>query len=229
MIINNSHGFVFVHIPKNAGTSIARYYSQLSGINDVEIGGTDMGEALLPIFVERHRVGKHAPYRKIRGLLESNPLPRSYFSFAFTRNPYERTLSTFLFLKQWLPGSHAERAKSAFEEILDVNDMIHSSFWQESDIDNMFKPQVFWVTDERQESLIVDFCGRVENLREDISRLNKKLNVNLPEFEIRLNITERGSAVSGYNRDSIEIMKERYKSDFDFFSYDLQPPIYLVE
>ena len=113
--------------------------------------------------------------------------------------------------------------------MLDVNDMIHSSFWQKSDVDNMFKPQVFWVTDARQESLIVDFCGRVENLREDISLLNKKLNVNLPEFEIRLNITERGSAVSGYNRDSIEIMKERYKSDFDFFSYDLQPPIYLVE
>ncbi len=229
MIINNSHGFVFVHIPKNAGTSIARYYSQLSGINDVEVGGTDMGEALLPQFVQRHKVGKHAPYRKIKGVLESNPLPKHYFSFAFTRNPYERTLSTFLFLKQWLPGSHAERAKSAFEEISDVNDMIHSRFWQETDIDNMFKPQVFWVMDAQQESLIVDFCGRVDNLSEDISRLNQKLNVDLPEFEIKLNITERGDAVSGFSRDSIAIMKERYKSDFDFFSYDPQPPLELVE
>jgi hypothetical protein len=227
VIINNSHQFVFIHIPKNAGTSIARYYSALSRLIDIEVGATALGEAALPHIVERHGVGKHAPFRKIRRILSETSNIDSYFSFAFVRNPYERTISTFSFLKKWLPRSHATKAAKAFQPLKTVNDMLQSEFWQSSDIDNMFKPQTFWVTDA-DGKVIIDFWGKVESICEDIATVNERIGVELPAFDISLNRTRKAKGKGFLTNQSVEILQDRYSRDFELFDYPLEPSANLL-
>ena len=227
MIVNNSHQFIFIHIPKNAGTSIARYYSVLSRLIDIEVGATELGEAALPHIIKRHSVGKHAPIRRIRRILSETSDIDSYFSFAFVRNPYERTISTFSFLKKWLPRSHATKAAKAFQPLKTVNDMLQSEFWQSSDIDNMFKPQNFWVTDLDGKE-IIDFWGKVESISEGIATVNERIGVELPPFDISLNRTRKGKGKGLLTDQSVKILQQRYSRDFELFDYSLEPPVNLL-
>ncbi len=227
MIINNSHQFIFIHIPKNAGTSIARYYSALSRLIDIEIGATELGEAALPQIIERHGVGKHAPLRRIRRVLSETSDIDSYFSFAFVRNPYERTISTFNFLKRWLPNSHATKAAKAFEPLKTVNDMLQSEFWQSSGMDLMFEPQTLWVTDW-DGKVIIDFWGKVESIDEGIETVNKRIGVELPAFDLSLNRTRKSKENGLLTNQSVEILQGRYSRDFELFDYPLEPAVHLL-
>lgn len=222
-IINKSHQFVFVHIPKAAGSSIAKYYRQLSRVNDIEIGASISGTTTVPDAIWKHEIGKHAPYHRIKRFLADDPLKKDYFSFCFARNPYDRVISTFFFLKKWLPNNTEVQARDIFEGFNDVNDMVSSDFWRNSDIDNMFKPQCFWVTDEGGK-VIIDFHGKVESLKDGIHYVNRQIGVDLPDFDIRINVKKRQIFTPGLNKESINIIQQRYQQDFDLFEYSAKPP-----
>ena len=98
-IINHSHRFVFVHIPKNAGTSVAHYLSQLSSYRDQEIGATDLGEAIAPAFRRRFRLHKHSTFAEIEE--RTGPETADYRSIAVVRDPADRARSIYSFLRKW--------------------------------------------------------------------------------------------------------------------------------
>jgi hypothetical protein len=100
-IINHSHRFVFVHIPKNAGTSVAHYLSQLSTYRDQEIGATELGEAIAPAFRGRFQLHKHSTFAEIEEA--TGPEIHDYTSVAVVRDPVDRVRSLYSFLRQW-PG-----------------------------------------------------------------------------------------------------------------------------
>src|SRR3989304_5138015 len=99
MIINNTFGFIFVHVPKAAGTSVAHFFSKFSCYCDLEVGGTSLGEALQEPFRKRYGLSKHSTAMEIRAVI-GDVLWKKYFSFAFVRNPYERAFSAYHFLKR---------------------------------------------------------------------------------------------------------------------------------
>ena len=39
MIINNRYRFIYLHVPKTAGTTVSTILNQLSGPTDIDIGG----------------------------------------------------------------------------------------------------------------------------------------------------------------------------------------------
>jgi len=59
-IINNKYKFIFVHVPKNGGTSITNFLSSYSTALDIEIGGTQIGELLQTSYIERYGISKHS-------------------------------------------------------------------------------------------------------------------------------------------------------------------------
>jgi hypothetical protein len=99
-LINHTYGFVFVHVPKNAGTSVAQYLSQLSTYRDQEIGGTALGEAAAPHYRERFSLHKHSTLAEIRDVISPDDLAR-YRTIAVVRDPADRVRSIFAFLRTW--------------------------------------------------------------------------------------------------------------------------------
>jgi Sulfotransferase family len=99
-LINHTYGFVFVHVPKNAGTSVTRYLSPLSTYRDLEIGATRLGEEMAPAFRERFGLHKHSTLAEIRDVMGPEAMA-GYRTIAVVRDPEDRVRSVYRFLSTW--------------------------------------------------------------------------------------------------------------------------------
>ncbi len=215
-IINNTHRFIFIHIPKAAGTSLSQYYcQQCSTIADVEIGGSAMGEAIQAFYLKRFKITKHATALEIRTALGMSVF-NQYFRFSFVRNPFDRTISTFKFLKKWLPGSELVEHANVFGQFDNVNDMINSAYWETPGIDKIFQPQWRWLYDDSGMHL-ANYIGKVEAISDDVKKLNCRLGLNLAPLSIHNNKTSEDAV--HLSASSMEKISNRYCKDFEIFGY----------
>jgi hypothetical protein len=217
-IINNKYKFIFIHIPKTAGTSLSVYYGQIMTPIDVEIGGSAIGEILQPYYMKRFGINKHSAANTFKYIL-GDKVFNDYYKFCFVRNPFDRIVSVYKFLKTWLPNSMATEHAKIFENFNSLMDMLNSEYWQNTPgVDNMFQPQAYWVLDVNNK-MLVDYVGRVENIVTDIHALNKSLNLELPMFDISLNQSLKNKENITITKGGIELIKNRYAIDFDTFNY----------
>lgn len=220
MIISNSRRFIFIHVPKTAGTSVTRELSRLTTFRDIEVGGTQYGEKLQDMFAARFDLRKHSPGRKIKA--KAGPeVWRGFFVFAFVRNPYARAFSAWKFLCKWRDGPHhAEVSQQSFE------DFVLSEAFSAGDVE-IAKPQAWWLADVEGVLLEgIDFIGRVEDFdldfefvlstitrRRAASRSLERANVSTTPEEWRDAMTP--AAVASINAT--------YAADFELFGYDRLP------
>jgi uncharacterized membrane protein len=115
-IINHTYGFVFIHIPKNAGSSTANYLSQLSAYRDQEVGVTRVGELVAPALRSRYLLHKHATHSEIKTVMGRDDIS-SYATIAVVRHPYERAYSAYTFLQQWDGWRRNERFADLAERL----------------------------------------------------------------------------------------------------------------
>ena len=110
---------IFIHIPKNAGTSIETYFKKED-------------------FKKQPR--KHADIKDIKN--EFLNLYESYSKFAIIRNPYDRIVSWYFFTKQKLTSMEKTYKMAPF------NDWIKdpSKYWKAiKDPISFLKPQYEWI------------------------------------------------------------------------------------
>ncbi|MDB2347376.1 sulfotransferase family protein [Verrucomicrobiales bacterium] len=146
---------VFIHIPKTAGTSVVK---ALFGSSS-----------------------RHIPWEEFH---RTNGRKFSdYYKFAFVRNPWDRLLSAYLFLKRGgMNPTDAAWAKECLGQYNDFESFVHE--WVS--VENIeswvhFIPQYKWIYDD-QETLQMDYVGRMESIGEDFQTVAKRLgrNVELP-------------------------------------------------
>jgi hypothetical protein len=152
MIISHEHRFIFLKTKKTAGTSIELALSQLCGPDDIIAPITESDEALRaagsgprnwrrhgwwqsprPLFKRRWlKVGpqdygfyNHMPAAEARALLNDDNIWRSYFKFAFDRNPWDRQISWYFYKtksKRFAPSfdRFMNRRARAYVELRDL-------------------------------------------------------------------------------------------------------------
>ena len=162
MILNHQHHFLFIHVPKAAGTTIARALSPLTTFRDIELGGTQYGEAIQERFAARFDLRKHSTGAAIRAKCPAH-VWRRFFVFAFVRNPYARAYSVYRFLQRWKDGPH-----HGFATALSFGDFLGSEEVASGAIE-IARPQAHWVTQAGRTLPGLDFVGRVESFAEDFS------------------------------------------------------------
>ena len=193
MIISDSHSFVFVHIPKNAGTSIR---AALEAFADGQSAASrDTTHETLPALIARH------------------PELKTHFKFAFARNPWERLVSFFFYSKQKLsrtfPQFQALEGVEAMLRLLDRNvtwicDM-HAA-----------RPQYEYICGEDGQRL-TDFVGRYEHLAADFAVACQRAGIEtvLP----RKNASRHGHYTGYYNSWCRDFVAVRYGRDIREFGY----------
>jgi hypothetical protein len=186
---------IFVHIPKCAGVSICRSL----------FGNLGAGH---------HTI---ASYREIFTEEEFD----SYFKFAFVRNPWDRLVSAYFFLKGG--GFHAEDKRWAQENLSEYADF-DSFVKQWLNRGNArswihFRPQhEFLCTDNKEPQL--DFIGHYENLADDFARVRARLGINA---ELQYLNSEQGGTRDYrrcYNEETIQRVADVYREDIQCFGYD---------
>jgi len=223
MIINHSHKFVFVHVPKTAGTAVSTMLRSLSTYKDLEIGTGDLGQELQASYGQRYGLVKHAQAHRIRRVMGEEDW-QGYFTFGFARNPFSRLLSIYHFLNSWdkLPEA-AARELAQFD---DFEDFVLGDIWAKTPgPSGIYRPQTSWLTSKGQPNkLIVDFVGRQEHLAEDMGKIADRIGGG-----IRFNTEQRANVTPSYRKKiqwtnrMINRVLDRYRHDFELLGYSTQP------
>lgn len=184
---------IFVHIPKCAGVSVNQtLFGNLAG------GHTTL-EEYLNVF-EPHCIN-------------------SYFKFTIVRNPWDRIVSAYFFLKK---GGFGEEDRNWFNEELGSFSSFDDFVKRWLNKENIwkwhhFRPQYHYMLDKR-EKVPLDFVGFLENLDDDFSYITKKIGIraDLP----RSNKSEHRNYQDYYNDETKEIVGEVYSKDIKMLGYN---------
>ena len=142
----------------------------------------------------------------------SREFDQTAYKFCFSRNPYDRAVSLFFYLKNIdrVPQSMAflEFCRQLHDKGCEDIGLYNLNGWSQCN------PQVRWI-----ESVKIDFIGRFESLENDFNRILNDLKLQPVELPHH-NITNHKHYSSYYCKESREIIQNFYQEDFQFFGYD---------
>jgi hypothetical protein len=204
-VISDRHRCIFVHIPRCAGTSI----------EDVLWPGSRREEELWMGFVDqyhnRYQTGglQHLLARQIRQEVGDERFS-SYFKFTVVRNPFDRAVSQFAYMKQRpdLRSFIGMPEDASFPEYVALIRGERHVQWE---------PQSSFVVDLDGE-LLVDFIGRFEALDSDMSRVLSRLGL-APDVTPHRNASDRRAYASYYTAECQAQVEDMYREDIDRFGY----------
>jgi hypothetical protein len=185
-------GSIFVHIPKCAGTSLRESLG-------IPLGG-------------------HATLIDYQKRLPPEDFERA-FKFTFVRNPWDRLVSGFFFLKNRdLKGNHTW-AKKNLATTDDFDTFVRrwvtpENVWSFSH----FRPQYYYVSLEHKMPA-VDFVGYYENITADFPLLCEKLKIQGALQEENRNPIRKRDYVDYYTDETRRIVAEVYAKDIELFGY----------
>lgn len=218
MLISYSHRFIFVHIYKVAGTSIAdslgRYTAK--GVDRHSPAMRFLRTLGVHRLVPRRRLRKtraqrHSTAREIREHLPAEVF-NGFYKFAFVRNPWDWQVSLYHFALD--DDSHAQhqltRSLGSFEKYLE---------WR---VDGHYRLQKDFVVDDDGE-LIVDFVGRYETLARDFAEICDHLGIDGPRLPHHRSSAHRDYRTY-YTPATAALVAEAFREDIEFFGYQFQQP-----
>ena len=232
MIISNNHKFIFIHVHKCAGSTIAHLLKPYTQWNDIELGVTTYGENIQAAYRERFGIWKHARAIEVRQVI-GDDLFSSYFKFAFVRNPLYRVISFYTFFQRLLKDCHRDMLATinswpiskAMAETGSFPEFIRHTGFQE--------PPMFRLLTEaplRPTRLLVDYIGKVENFARDIAYVFERIGLPVPKRVEKKNVSQNETQkLADYysSEEDLSYVYEKYKRDFDLFGYSLEEGIEL--
>jgi hypothetical protein len=229
MIISHEHKFIFLKTRKTAGTSIELALSQFCGPDDVITPISKSDEALRAPGSEprnwrvhrwwqsplsRFKRGwrklgppdycfyNHIPAKQARALLDDEKVWRSYFKFAFERNPWDQQVSAyhFRYRRTENPPPFSDYMRNR-RRVLINNYEIYS-------IDG---------------DLCVDFLGRFENLAADFRKVLDEIGLSFEQElpRAKTNFRPRGKHYRDYyDEETREIVRDWYAPTIRLLGYE---------
>ena len=233
---NNSQNFIFVHIPKNGGCSIAKiilpyvWNPQLSYIYDSihDLFPKNIRSSIKSLFSVKGNpktflareflrkfkgIKSHMRAKEIKDYI-GEEFYNTSFVFAVARNPYIREVSRFKFVRK----SENHRCNKLFKSFKDFNDYVDFRYEKYKQGNNI--TQKSFLMDEK-DNIIFDQYIKLENINKDFEEVIQKLG--LPNNTVIPHINKtRGKTnwTDYYSKESSKKIREVCSEDFEFFNYD---------
>jgi hypothetical protein len=184
---------LFIHIPKNAGTSISKSFN-------------------MDFF--------HYPYTYYETILTKEQL-ETYYKFTIVRNPWDRIVSCYSYATMLYSHFHSPNKTTLYDIHPDYKLLKNKTFLEcvkllKTD-PQKFKhecwfPQSYWITDSSK-NIIVDKIFKFENINELSEKFN---NLQIP----KINSSNRNEDFkSYYTEESMNLIHDIYKQDIITFNY----------
>jgi sulfotransferase famil protein len=232
MIICHNKKFIFIHVPKAAGSSIKNYLKGFLRFDDVncQLDGADINvkaaqlggaPAYLRYMRAEHGIHKHVTAKEIREKMGVDYF-NQFFSFAFVRNPYARAYSAYRFTLLWDAKLRPESKR--YQEIKDMNfeAWLSSSYVVEHKM-LQTKPQARWLPKPN----LVSFIGKTEKFDESMYEILHRITGNAKKTA---ELVERWSGVKNnqsagldewknMSGEAVDQIYKLYNRDFELFNY----------
>jgi hypothetical protein len=190
---NDIYKVIFVHIPKNAGTSVLSLLENSNSVYQTHVTYREFYSA------DRARFEK-------------------YSKFCITRNPYDRLVSAYHYLKQGgdqqgdLIYRDNERDRFASFEVF-VKSLTYDDVFGLT----VLNPQWIYVYSLEYEKIMVDEIFKIEDLSKFDDYLNSR---GVVKSLLTKNKSVRNVWKDYYSRELYEIVNKIYSKDFDLFGYE---------
>ncbi len=221
MILAPDKRFIFIHVPKAAGTSIHGALSQHDiffsvAKNDVVTRTRRAGEAgLPPMFLQ---LGEHASARQLITVMGRETYD-GFFSFAFVRNPWDVAVSWFHYrlINPDVAGhAEAEAAGTFPVYVRKVLAKEEGARWV-----GLQKPFVA----DADGKLAVSMVGRYESLAADFGAVTQRLGVKALALD-HFNQSYHAAWPSLYSRETFAAVGRLVAEDAALFGYSSDPATY---
>ena len=212
MIISPGRRYVFVHIPKTGGTSLALALEDRAKKDDIMLGDTPKARKRrrrLKGVQTRGRLWKHSTLADIDGLLPPGELEQ-LFAFTMVRNPWDRAVSYY----HWLRGQSFDHPAVRLAQELDFGWFLADPYIAQSLRSGQAASYMTRVDGVEQCAAYI----RVEHFATDAAPLFERLGFHLELPHI--NRSDRAEGYQQYYDDRlIRLVADYCGPDIDRFGY----------
>lgn len=213
MIISPGRGYIFVHIPKTGGTSMAMALEDRAMKDDILIGDTPKAKrrkGRLKGLKPAGRLWKHSTLQDIDGIAD----PAGYYVFTLVRNPWDRVVSLY----HWLQTQSFDHPAVQRAQVLSFSNFINHPATQAAFQTHTYTSYVTNVDGEVR----CDLFARIESLLSDLAPLWGQLGFDCTVE--RQNTSERRKDWRLYYTDKdAALIGEICKADIALFGYRFDP------
>ena len=212
-MINHEQRFIFIHVPKAAGTSIE---NTLFDPEDLILSPQkpDEIERSQRVLFGQDPISKrylqHLTAEEIRMFIPSGEkCLKDYFKFTFVRNPWDRAVSEW----KWRQKINNKLfGNMSFDSFL-------KNFLAKRLNEDHFMPQYKYIFDSKNDCMVYFIC-RFEKINEDFAYVCGRINQSKKDLA-HSNQTKRKKHYSQYYTDPLkDLISDIYKKDIKLFQYE---------
>ena len=205
-MISHKHKFIFIHIPKCGGTSVEYSLLKLEGVEQKSLS-TEQKEQYRLYYMYG---GVDVQHRKIDQFKDARE--KNYFTFTFVRNPWERFLSEYFYIKKsnGCECDDFDKKFPTFEHFVKNNGIKCGNYAHDF-------PQIDFVFSANQNKL-TNFVGRCEDMQYDFDYVCGKIGIPKMKLPYR-NPTKHKHYTEYYDDETKQIVAEKYAKDIEYFGY----------
>ena len=207
------YGFWFVDIPRTSSTSIKNELAKIYGITYAKrkLGATGFDNL-------RYIFPCHLPAQQIRSII-GEELWERIFTFTFIRNPWDRMVSLFHYMKE--QGNLPEEV--VFRDyVLQFNTPRYMLKSHAHSYHAYYYGLSEYVVDS-DDNVIVDYIGRYENRMEDIRAISDKISCqDLGNLCLQRIERSHKHYSEYYDDETKDVISRVFKRDIEMFEYSFQ-------
>ena len=174
--------------------------------------GTNYRQNLLWNYGEFIEDLQHANLIEVKNFFQDYDL-EDYFVFTFVRNPWYRYLSWFNWF--YRDSTANEIPPQEFHNFMRLRLVDYAN--------RISLPQSYWF--EHQDKINVDFIGRLENLKEDMEFVLRKIEIDPPMRNKAVNKSNyKLNFHDAYNQELIDLVAKKEKRVIELKGYTYTPP-----
>ncbi len=199
-MILDEQKLIFIHIPKTGGTSFEFAYNYIHPGFDQFIN---------PFLIKNltQETDAHIP-----AIVLKKSFPEkfdSYYKFCIVRNPWDRLLSSYLWIKRYQLKTN-----------IGFRDWIISGFKDTPEREmNIFVNfnQLDWITDNSG-NIIIDYIGQFDQIKQEFVKINQKLKIPKQKLPY-INASRHIHYSYYYDDETKDIVREMYQKDIEYFGF----------